>query len=44
MPKAQPLPTVTAFLAALPEDRRATMTTLHKAIRKAAPKLAPFLT
>lgn len=44
MPKAQPLPTVAAFLAALPEDRRVTMTTLHQAIRKAAPKLAPFLT
>ena len=32
------------FLASLPDDRRATMTTLHKAIRKAVPKLAPFLT
>jgi hypothetical protein len=37
MPK--PLPTLAAFLADLPADRRATMTTLHQAIRKAAPKL-----
>jgi hypothetical protein len=44
MPKAPALPTVTAFLAALPEDRRATMKALHKAIRQAAPKLAPFMT
>ena len=42
MPKA--LPTVDAFLASLPDDRRATMTTLHQAIRKAVPKLAPFMT
>ena len=41
MPKA--LPTVAEFLAALPADRRATMTTLHQAIRKAVPKLAPFM-
>ncbi len=41
MPK--PLPTVAEFLAALPADRRVTMTTLHKAIRKAVPKLAPFI-
>ena len=39
MPKA--LPTVDEFLAALPADRRDTMTTVHKAIRKAVPKLAP---
>jgi len=38
------LPSVAEFLSALPDDRRVTMTTLHKAIRKAAPKLAPFLT
>jgi hypothetical protein len=31
------------FLAALPEERRDTMTTLHKAIRKAVPKLAPTI-
>jgi len=37
------LPTVAEFLAALPADRRVTMTTLHKAIRKAAPKLAPAI-
>jgi hypothetical protein len=39
MPKA--LPTLAEFLAALPADRRDTMTTVHKAIRKAVPKLAP---
>jgi hypothetical protein len=42
MPKT--LPTLEEFLAALPADRRATMATLHKAIRQAAPKLAPFMT
>ena len=42
MPKT--LPTLDEFLAALPADRRVTMTTLHKAIRKAVPKLAPFMT
>ena len=42
MPKT--LPTLEEFLAALPDDRRETMTTLHKAIRKAVPKLAPFMT
>ena len=44
MPKAPTLPTLEEFLASLPDDRRDTMTTLHQAIRKAAPKLAPFLT
>ena len=39
MPKT--LPTLDEFFAALPADRRDTMTTLHKAIRKAVPKLAP---
>jgi hypothetical protein len=42
MPKT--LPTLDEFLAALPVDRRDTMTTVHKAIRKAVPKLAPFMT
>ena len=42
MPK--PLPTLDEFLAALPADRRATITAVHKAIRKAVPKLAPFMT
>jgi hypothetical protein len=37
MPKT--LPTPDEFLAALPADRRDTMTSVHKAIRKAAPKL-----
>lgn len=41
MPK--PAPTVEEFLAALPDERRAAMTTVHRAIRKAAPKLAPFI-
>jgi hypothetical protein len=41
MPKT--LPTVEEFLAALPDDRRETVTTLHKAIRKAVPKLAPIV-
>jgi hypothetical protein len=37
------LPTVAEFLATLPADRRETITTLHKAIRKAVPKLAPLM-
>jgi hypothetical protein len=37
------LPTVGEFLAALPAERRDTMTAVHKAIRKAAPKLAPVM-
>ncbi len=41
MPK--PLPTVAEFLAALPDDRRETMTTIHQAIRKTAPKLTPVM-
>jgi len=41
MPKA--LPTIEEFLAALPAERRATMTTLHQAIRKAVPKLKPLI-
>jgi len=32
-------PTIDEFLAALPASRRDTVTTVHKAIRKAAPKL-----
>jgi hypothetical protein len=44
MPKTVPtLPTLDEFLAALPADRRDTMTTLHQAIRKAVPKLAPAM-
>jgi hypothetical protein len=38
-----PLPTLDAFLAALPEERRATMTALHRAIRKAVPKQSPLI-
>jgi hypothetical protein len=41
MPK--PLPTLDEFLAALPDDRRDTITTIHQAIRKAVPKLAPLI-
>jgi len=41
VPKA--LATVEEFIAALPDDRRDTVTTVHKAIRKAAPKLAPAI-
>jgi hypothetical protein len=41
MPKT--LPTVDEFLAALPADRRDTVTALHKAIRKAVPKLKPAI-
>jgi hypothetical protein len=41
MPKK--LPTVDELLAALPDDRRDTVTALHKAIRKAVPKLAPVV-
>lgn len=42
MPKT--LPTPAEFLAALPAERRATMTAVHQAIRKAVPKLAPYVT
>ena len=41
MPKT--LPTLEEFLSALPEDRRETMTAVHQAIRKAVPKLAPYM-
>ena len=41
MPKT--LPTLEEFLAGLPAERRDTMTTLHQAIRKAVPKLAPLI-
>src|SRR3954467_9268286 len=41
MPKT--LPTLDEFLAALPADRRDTVTSVHKAIRKAVPKLAPVM-
>ena len=43
MPTPKTLPTLDEFLAALPDDRRDTMTRLHKAIRKAVPKLAPLI-
>lgn len=38
---AKALPTLDEFLAGLPSDRRDTVTTVHWAIRKAVPKLAP---
>lgn len=41
MPKA--LPTPADFLAALPVEQRTTMTTVHRAIRKAVPKLTPAM-
>lgn len=41
MPKT--LPTLEEFFASLPDDRRDTMTAVHKAIRKAVPKLAPVV-
>ena len=41
MPKT--LPTLDEFLAALPAERRDAITILHKAIRKAVPKLAPAI-
>jgi hypothetical protein len=41
MPKTVPTPD--EFLAALPANRRDTMTTLHKAIRKTVPKLTPVM-
>lgn len=44
MPKTTPAPTVAEYLAALPDDRRAVMTAVHKAIQKAVPKLKPFVT
>lgn len=37
-------PTVAEFLAALPDDRRPVMKAVHQAIRKAVPKLRPFVT
>ncbi len=43
MPAAKTLPTLDEFLAALPAERRGTMTALHKAIRKAVPKLVPLI-
>jgi len=43
MPKPKTLPTLEEFFAALPENRRETVTTMHQAIRKTVPKLAPFV-
>ncbi len=42
MPKT--LPTVAEFLAALPDDKRATLTTVHRAIVQTVPKQKPFVT
>lgn len=41
MPK--PPQTVAEFLASLPEERQTTLTVIHKAIRKAVPKLKPYV-
>lgn len=35
--------TVAEFLGLLPDDRRATLTVIHKAIRRAVPKLKPYV-
>ena len=43
MPVAAKPTTPAAYLAALPEPRRAELKVLHAAIRKAAPRLKPFL-
>lgn len=37
-------PTVSEYLAALPDDRRTTMTAVHKAITKTVPKQKPYVT
>lgn len=41
MPKT--LPSIDEFLASLPDDRRDTVTAVHKAIRKAVPKIKPVI-
>ena len=41
MPKT--LPTLDEFLGGLPAERRDTLAAVHQAIRKAVPKLAPFI-
>jgi hypothetical protein len=43
MPKPSAPTTPAAYLAALPDDRRAALKALDQAIRKAAPRLKPFL-
>ncbi len=43
MPKPSAPTTRAAYLTALPDDRRAALKTLDRAIRKAAPRLKPFL-
>lgn len=43
MKAAAHIKTPTQYLASLPEDRRKALTTLHRAIRKAAPKLKPLI-
>lgn len=43
MPKTPTPPTVAEFLAALPDDRRATMMAVHKAIKKTVPKQKPYV-
>ncbi|MBP6506733.1 MAG: DUF1801 domain-containing protein [Opitutaceae bacterium] len=40
----KPTQTVADFLASLPDERRTTITALHKAILKAVPKLKPYVT
>lgn len=43
MKTASSAPTPAAYLKSLPEERRADVTTLHRAIVKAAPTLKPFM-
>ena len=43
MPKPSAPTTPAAYLAALPDDRRAALKVLDQAIRKAAPRLKPYL-
>lgn len=43
MKSASPASTPAAFLKNLPDERRADVTALHRAIRKAAPQLKPFM-
>ncbi len=42
MPKTTP--TVAEFIDSLPDDRRDVVAVVHKAIRKAVPKLVPYVT
>jgi len=43
MKSAASIKTPAQYLASLPEDRRATLTAIHRAITKAVPRLKPFI-